>query len=297
MGDDTRDRGWGEKFAEVWISSSQDATEQPAYVYWSAASDPAPLVVSLHSWSGDYKQHDPLAELCAAAEWNYIHPDFRSANNRPEACASRAALADIDDAISYAIDNGTVDESFVYLVGGSGGGHACCAASLTSKHDIRASYAWVPITDIAAWYHQTADRDLRYAADIEAVLAGVDDFYEAARERSPLYMPLPLRTGALHVFAGVRDGYDGSVPISHSLGLFNRLCRELGEPDAAVDEGELIALLTRDLREPVGKLGDRAVWLRRDTGFGSLTIFDGAHELLHEVCFDLIVDDYRSGSN
>lgn len=294
LGDDTQVLRWDPRFTQVSIPSSFDSNQQKAYVSLTENTDPQPLVVSLHSWSADYRQLDPLANLCADAGWHYIHPDFRGPNKTPQSCASPAALADIDDAIDFAIANATVDQRRIYVVGGSGGGHACCAISLTSKHRIRAAFAWVPITDIAAWYHQSKDREARYASDIELVLGTTEDFYFAARARSPIAMPLPLKAEKLHLFAGVRDGYEGSVPISHSLLFFNRLCRDLNEPASLVTEDKLVALLTRDVREPVSKLGTRDVFFHRTAGFGSITIFDGAHEILHDVCFDLLLKDIEA---
>lgn len=276
---------WGDRFDAVRIPSTHDGTRQPAYVNWAA--EPAPLVVSLHSWSGGWRQHDPLAELCADAGWNYLHPDFRGPNNRPEACASEAALSDIDDAIAYALEHGAVDRELIYVVGVSGGGHACCAVALNSRHPIRACYAWVPITDLAAWYHQCRNRGLPYADDILAVTGG--DLGADARERSPLYMPLPESLPPLHLFAGIRDGYEGSTPISHSIRLYNRLCVELGGEAVGLDTS--LALLSRHTREPVGNLGDRAVWLLRTAGWGSLTVFDGDHEILADACFAMLKTD------
>lgn len=290
-GDDTRQRRWDDRFAKVSIPSSFDSTEQNAYAFFSTESMPQPLVISLHSWSAGYQQLDPFAGLTAAAGWHYIHPDFRGPNKTPDACASPAALADIDDAIAYAIANANVDKDRIYVVGGSGGGHACCAVSLKSRHPIRSAYAWVPITDIAAWYHQSKDRKSKYATDIELVLESAEDFYEAARQRSPIAMPLPLKANKLHLFAGVRDGYEGSVPISHSLLFFNRLCMDTGDTDAVIESDDLAALLTRDVRKSIAKLGSRDVFFQRTASFGSVTVFDGAHEILHDACFEMLRKD------
>lgn len=290
-GDDTREQTWDDRFSVVSISSSYDKTKQQAYAFFANKAGPRPLLVSLHSWSADYRQSDPFADLAAESDWNYIHPDFRGPNNTPESCASEAAICDIDDSIDFAIANASVDPNKIYVVGGSGGGHACCTVALVSRHRIRAAFAWVPITDIAAWYYQSKDRNAKYAADIEAILKGSDDFHDAAAMRSPIAMSLPLQTDKIHLFAGVRDGYEGSVPISHSLLFFNRLCRDLGETQSLIGVNQVAALLSRDIREPVSQLGDRDVFFHRSASFGSVTIFDGAHETLHEACFDLLMED------
>src|SRR5690606_35910714 len=96
---------WTDAFKEVGIPSSVDGVLQKAYFHSARGADPRPLLISLHTWSGDYKQGDPLAEKAAEGNWNYIHPDFRGPNWTPDACMSPKALADIDDAIQYAIEN------------------------------------------------------------------------------------------------------------------------------------------------------------------------------------------------
>ena len=102
--DNTRTEKWADGFALVTIRSSADATEQPAYFFKAAQGGaPKPLIVSLHTWSGDHAQSDPLAPIAKEAGWNYIHPGFRGPNSTPDACLSKKAIADIDDAIQYAI--------------------------------------------------------------------------------------------------------------------------------------------------------------------------------------------------
>src|ERR1044072_7362226 len=62
--DDTRNINWSKEFNRVEIRSGKDNAIQKAYFYKSASGKPMPLVVSLHTWSGDYTQKDELAELC-----------------------------------------------------------------------------------------------------------------------------------------------------------------------------------------------------------------------------------------
>lgn len=293
ISDGSRELRWDSRFKEIAIPSSHDATEQKAYSFLPTGPAPSPLLVSLHSWSADYRQVDPFANLAAEEGWHYIHPDFRGPNNTPQSCMSPAALADIDDAIEYLIEKGNVDKDRIFVVGGSGGGHASCAIALKSRHQLRSVYAWVPITDIAAWYHQSKDRNAKYAKDIEAIIGSSEDesFYERARQRSPISMEPPLKSNRLHLFAGVRDGYEGSVPISHSLLFFNRLCSDTGEFKSVVPPEVITALLSRDIRGAAGELGGRQVVYFRSASFGTVTIFDGAHETLHEACFRLLMED------
>ena len=118
----TSKNGWSEEFDVVEIASHSDGYVHKAYFYPSKSKTPKPLVVSLHTWSGDYRQSDPIANLSLAKDLNYIHPDFRGANRTKDACCSCLALQDIDEAITYAIENGNVDKDKIYVIGESGGG-------------------------------------------------------------------------------------------------------------------------------------------------------------------------------
>jgi hypothetical protein len=109
QGDNTSRTKRGKEFLLVKISSKADASLQPAYFLRAQSKVPKPLIVSLHTWSGDYSQDDPLADMARTAGWNYIHPDFRGPNRTADACLSPKALTDIDDAIKYAKDKGPVD--------------------------------------------------------------------------------------------------------------------------------------------------------------------------------------------
>jgi pimeloyl-ACP methyl ester carboxylesterase len=283
---------WDSRFSLVEIPSSVDGSLQKAYLHRSAANGPQPLVVSLHTWSGNYAQEDPLSRLAAAAGFHYIHPDFRGPNRTPESCASPLALQDIDDAIAFALSELEVDRRRIYVVGTSGGGHATCSAYMRSQHDVRAFIAWVPITDLGAWYWQTKQRGLRYHRDILAAVGSSESFDEQeAQRRSPLFMPRQARTAPLHLFAGIEDGYKGSVPISHSILLFNRLCHELGSPESAVSPSEMVSLLTKATQPTEARIADRAIYFHRDIGAASLTIFAGGHEMLTGHCFEMIRTD------
>ncbi len=72
-----KDPFWTDDFRMAEIPSSLDGTLQKAYFFNPENPEPAPLLVSLHSWSGDYTQRDTLAYMARSAGWNYTHPDFR----------------------------------------------------------------------------------------------------------------------------------------------------------------------------------------------------------------------------
>src|SRR3546814_1506842 len=97
---------------------------QRAYVYEAPAKEPRPLIVSLHTWSGNYEQRDTIVNMCIDRGYHYIHPDFRGPNKRPEACGSDLVVSDIDDAITWALENFAVDKEQIHIIGVSGGGFA-----------------------------------------------------------------------------------------------------------------------------------------------------------------------------
>jgi|GEM_PF-2903038 len=55
-------KNWPDNFERVEILSSVDNEIQQAIFFRSQLATPQPLIVSLHSWSGDYLQADLLAE-------------------------------------------------------------------------------------------------------------------------------------------------------------------------------------------------------------------------------------------
>lgn len=292
-----------DKCVEIEIPSSLDGTLQKAFCFIPESGAPAPLAVSLHSWSGDYAQEDPLAAKVIAAGWNYVHPDFRGPNHTPDACLSEKVIADINDAIQYVLGKKKVDPGNIFVVGGSGGGYAALGFYLRTRHPVRLFLSWVPISDLTAWYWESRNRGNKYADDIVRCTSVTGEFDEAgARERSPLYWDMPTKPiGRIEIYAGIQDGCTGSVPVSHSLRFFNKLATHAGRTDACVPEEDMMRLLARGMGpDPaLGKLADRAVYYRREIPGASVTIFEGGHELLADYCFDrmrLAVEENSLGS-
>jgi dienelactone hydrolase len=283
--DSTLKAHWPEAFKVIQIQSSVDGTQQNSVAYQSTLNEPMPLVVSLHTWSGNFEQKDPLAKRLQAVGFNYIHPDFRGPNNTPDSCASKLALQDIDDAIAHCIENWNVDQNRIYVIGASGGGHATAAAYFNSVHPVSAFFAWVPITDISAWYLQSKQRGQKYYKDIESVCGG--SFNEKiADERSPLMMEIPERSARLHLYAGINDGYTGSVPITHSIKLYNKLT----DPEDQISKDRIIELATKTV-EPTGtRIANREIWHRSESRRCTLTIFEGGHEMLVDYAAKQILD-------
>lgn len=296
--DDTRKFSWGSGFEEVEIESGADRSIQKAYFYKSRSAGKRPLIVSLHTWSGDYTQRDSLAELCRQHDVNYIHPDFRGPNKTKEACGSDLVISDIDDAIAYAIANSDVDTARISIIGVSGGGYAALCCFMRLKRNIYRYSAWASITDLEAWYNQSKIRGNGYDRHILDCTCSTDSLDTGnARSRSPLYSQTPLskigRT-ELHIYAGVYDGIQGSVPITHSINFYNKVLGDIGVKDRScyVTEAEKLHLL--EFRTPLGEAGyldTRKICLQKEAEHIRLTIFEGNHEMLTEYALGEIMKD------
>lgn len=294
--DDAQKWAWPAEARVVEIASPLDGALQKAYFYPTTSATPRPLIVSLHTWSGEYTQRDDLAHQIIAHDWNYIHPDFRGVNNTPKALGSRYAIDDIEQAIAYAIKNGRVDRQNIHVIGASGGGYATLYTFMNSKHKICSFSAWVPISDIEAWYYQSAGRKNRYADHILAATSPGEDVLnsEEARKRSPIFMETPadLRSDSkLTIYAGIHDGYEGSVPVSQSVLFYNKLIRDFGAAaDQMVTEKEILDLLSMRTypKLPEEKIGDRKIIFKRNYNNISLVLFEGNHEMLTDVALELL---------
>ncbi len=302
--DDTSKSKWPPAFEEVSIPSSADGHLQKAYLYKARNPGPRPLIVSLHTWSGDYTQKDPLIAEIAARDWNYIHPDFRGVNNTPDAMGSPKVISDIEDAIRFALEHTHAAPGDVHIIGVSGGGFATLAAYMNLEYPVKSFSAWAPISDLEAWYWESVGRKQRYARDI--LKATSQDSIlnrEEALRRSPLVQHYPKerrKDAALYIYEGVHDGYTGSVPITHAIRMYNRLTGELkyglsdlreimpkaASDSALVSEAEIIDLVTKRMNPAHSKeesLFGRSIYLSRKYENIRLTIFEGSHEQLSQA--------------
>jgi pimeloyl-ACP methyl ester carboxylesterase len=285
-----------EGFTQDSTQSEIDAEWQPFY-YWKAQKPDQPLVVVLHTWSGDYSQtENSLANESRTKGWNYLHPNFRGPNYYPKACGSTYAIRDIDLAIDWALENLSVNPDSIFILGASGGGYATLCAYMKSRHNIRGFHAYVPISDLAAWYLESLVRSPKYAQDILDCTGSADSTLneKEARRRSPLYWDTPLEKrnhSSLHLYAGVHDGYIGSVPITHSINFYNKVLRDANVKDseAYVDDSTIIYLLTKQRGRIEEKyLGGREVHLQKQWKNISLIIFEGGHEMLTDIALELL---------
>ena len=287
---------------EVRYPSSADHSEQPAMFYAPPSVGPVPLIVALHSWSANYKQdqHKAIEAWCVKNGWAYIHPDFRGPNNRPQATGSNLVVADIVSAVEYAKKATRIDNSAVYLVGTSGGGYT--ALLMAGRHpDLWAGVsAWVPISDLKAWYHQCEKAGRKYSRDIAASCGGPPGLSPAVDQeyarRSPLTHLKRAKGLTLHLNAGIRDGHQGSVPISHSLLAFN----EVAEPKDLLSAEDIQFFVKKAAVPPALKskiadpgYGTHKPLFRRESGNATITIFDGGHELVAPAAIAWIEQIHR----
>lgn len=297
--DNTSEKTWPEAFKVVEITSSADSKIQKARFYKSQQSSPQPLIVSLHTWSGDYEQQDPLAKEILLRDWNYVHPDFRGPNTRPEACGSELVIPDIEDAIRFAIDKANVDTTEVHIIGVSGGGYATLLSFMKLRYPVKSFHAWASISDLEDWYWECKARDLKYAQHLEQVTASLGQFdTEEARKRSPFHMEYSsvLRKNTqLSIYTGVHDGYTGSVPITHSIHMYNKLLEEIYTGGAydqeKVSDKTIINLLSKRMQPEADTsltLGDRKIHLLRETPHLSLLVFEGGHEMIVPQALSLL---------
>ena len=297
--DDEQANSWPVEFSEVEIKSPLDEALQKAYFYKTKKSNPQPLIISLHTWSGDYTQEDPLIRQILEQDWNYIHPDFRGANKTPKACGSKYAIDDIDQAINFALNNSNVDMQNIHVIGVSGGGMATLVSYMNSNYPIASFSAWVPISDLEAWYYQSLGRKNKYAGHILTATSSIDSVLnvEEARNRSPLFMATPTdkRKGSrITIYAGIHDGYEGSVPVSQSLNFYNKVVKDNGaSKDQLISENEILKLVSMRTYPtlPDKKIVSRNVIYERNYKDISLILFEGRHEMLTDVALELLQID------
>ena len=274
----------------VEIMSSKDKSMQKALFLVPKAAESAkrPLLVHLHSWSAHYDDSDSLKIAMEQAEkqgWIFISPEFRGPNDRPEAGASPLAIADVLDAVKYAEKHAKVDRRYIYLLGGSGGGHMALMMATVAPKLWTAVSAWVPITDLADWHAFSKKAGSKYAEMMEAMCGGPPEKEaECYKERSPLFRMEKAKGLRIQIEVGIEDGHKGSVPVRQSLWAFNALVKANGW-DSKLIPADAIAYITEKAKIPEDLAQDKAVvFMRkfpvlfyRQAGPVELTIFDGGH--------------------
>ena len=281
-------KDWQEVMKTVTYSSPIDNSLQSAvaYIPEKAKTEAVPLLVTLHTWSGDYAQPaKSRADWAIKHDWALIAPNFRGSNNKPEACGSELAVADIVAAVDLMKKRTKINPERIYLIGGSGGGYA--SMLLAGRHpEIWAGVsAWCGISDLKAWHTETTAQKLKYAQDLEKSCGGspgtsseVDEQYRLRSSNTWITKAVNIPLDINH---GIHDGHTGSVPCSHSISAFNLLA----EPTKRIGEADIQYILTerkvpeslQTERQNDPLYGSLTVLFRRISGNVRLTLFDGGH--------------------
>ncbi|MFW6007016.1 MAG: alpha/beta hydrolase family protein [Halanaerobiales bacterium] len=279
---------------EVSIKSSYDNSKQSLYYFIPEVkeNERIPLLIALHPWSSNYKDFRVKLYLqeCRKRNWALLHPDFRGPNNRPEACASPEAVQDVVDAVEYICRNQNIDKSKIYLVGVSGGGHMVLMMAAKHPELWTAVSAWAPISNLFQWYQETRAAGLKYYKDLEEICEGrpfvSSEINNEYYKRSPLFFLYEAGGLPIDINAGIKDGYEGSVPVSHSLKAFNTLAIANNQYQQRLTEKE-IAAITYKQKVPENYLhfSEENVERKHKVLFQEyahptrVTIFKGGHEI------------------
>lgn len=282
----------------IRYSVPEDHSEQPS-LYWAPElpeGKKAPLLVALHTWSNDYRHGGgevKYAEWCQQNGWIFLHPNFRGPNHTPAALGSDLMIADIRAVVTWAKQHAPVDDSRIYAVGVSGGGHAAQLLAGRTPELWAGISSWCGIADIATWHTETTDAGrLNYAKQIESAIGGSPDANEStmaeASHRSPLTWLENAAVVPLDLNHGIDDGRSGSVPFSHSLRAFNAVVPE----SARIRDADIAAWyadpasLPRDPDLQDDLYGINAPLYRNTHGNTRVTIFRGGHEIVHEAALN-----------
>ena len=284
----------------LWISGSTTTVriggpENLSRVYPPASKNAAGVIISLHTWAGDFSQEDPMLAEAQSRGWGYVRPNLGGPNRLPASCLSPSVIKGLDDVVDFCRDEWGVPPDKVHLVGQSGGGFTALGYWHLGGRTLASVQAWNPISDLISWHVFCSRRPTlrKYADDIESAIGGgIEEHLAEARSRSPLHMPVPFgrKMPPLRIFTGIRDGHEGSGPVSQSTDYFNRLASHgLAPPIPADVLGAIhsgrIQLLAR-LVPPT----DNGMFLF-GTSNVSLYVFDGAHEMLVDEAWDKLSDE------
>ena len=308
-----REKRWPPEVQTVFVESSLDKSYQPALFYVPPQNGrPTPLLVALHTWSGDYRQLTsiPYFEYCRENGWAFIHPNFRGPNNNPDATGSDNVIQDIVDAVAYAQNNSKIDKRRIYLVGCSGGGYT--GLLVTARHPgLWAGLSvWAAIADLKQWYFESLKRKntdvvnslIKSCGGEPGQSESIDEEYG---RRSPVYFLKKAVGLKIDLNAGIHDGYNGSVPINHSLEAFNLLCQANDLNQYKLTEDEIKYFVkNQNVPEHLRKeraedllYGEKKVLFRRTAGPIRLTIFEGNHEVITRAAMDWLSRQVRWQTN
>jgi pimeloyl-ACP methyl ester carboxylesterase len=286
--------GWPTGVSKVEIPCSDGVRQQ---AMWFKPSTPGkkPLLVGLHTWSSTFASAGGdavYAKWCINQGWIFIHPDFRGPNWTPPAMGSDRAVQDVVEAVAWAKKQAEVDDTRVYLIGVSGGGHM--AMQMAGRHPElwSAVSAWCGISDIVQWHrdHSRQGKPDRYAQNIEAALGHPPSTEDTeAKQRSPLTHLRNATNVPLDIAHGIHDGRKGSVPFTHALLAFNEVAAKTERLSAEAIEKYYVTLTLPTgwpAALPDATYGLNTPLFRRTSGNTRVTIFEGGHEIVHQAALN-----------
>ncbi len=131
--------------------------------------------------AADNSQQPDYARWCIQNDWYFIHPHFRGPRWTPTALGSDLVVQDVVSAVHHMTQTCQVDTKRIYLIGGSGGGHAALLMA-GRRPDIWAGVsAWCGIADIRRWWEERTAAG-SYMRQIEQACGGCPDTNARAAE-------------------------------------------------------------------------------------------------------------------
>lgn len=273
--------------------STSDKSEQPLY-FWApenAKERAVPLLVGLHTWSGDITQQKHYAGPLHEAKrrgWAFVGSNFRGPNWTPLGCGSDAAVQDIVDAVAYAQRQVKVDSKRIYIAGASGGGHMALLMAGRHPEIFAAAAALCPPAELARWHREmtTLPRLAKYPYGNHLVKAcggtPAEKMSEYLHRSATTHLKNARAAGvAIYIETGIHDGWIGSVPDGHAIRAFNELA---DEPDRLSEETIAFIEQNQKVPETLAFAGrnpfyseKNRVHFRRTSANAVLTIFEGGH--------------------
>ena len=274
---------------EITYLCSYDNSQQPALILVAKSKEPRPLFVTLHTWSSTYKQcRSSYAGNLVKHDVYMIAPNFRGNNlsGNKLSMGSDAAISDILDAVKYMQKNYNIDNSRIYLIGGSGGGFMSLLTSSRSRDIWAGVSSWCPISDLVAWhdyYDKMPNAKKSYGLHIEKNIGNPKKEKGAEVEaihRSPV-THLEGVTYPLDISHGV---FDRVVPVEHAVWAFNKVAA----PKDRFTEAEIEAIknIHKTRKTPAGfpevteKFGKYKIYVRRTSGNVRINLFHAGHAIL-----------------
>jgi len=278
---------------DVRIPSTADGTAQAAFWLPPVGDGKRPLLVILHSWSSGYTQHAGIPYAMWAKEngWAVIAPNFRGANDDPDALGSELAVQDAADAIDYAVRQAGVDADRVYVAGYSGGGMMALLLAGRHPEKVAAVSAWGAPHDLVGFFEFSARFGRPYATQIASACGGNPTVPGPAQDecvrRSPVtYLHAAREQGVpVYIAQGINDPW---VHPSGAAEVFNALAdpgeRLTSEQVARFGSGAVPSDVPvwSDVETYFGP-GDPSPVYAQESGAVRLVYFDTGHEMIYNA--------------